>query len=389
MEETGTAPPITDDHEISLLDLSLVLTEHFRLLVLIPIAAGLVALGISFLFPPTFTAVARILPPVQQQSTSALLATQLGSLAGLLGGATGIKSPADQYVALLKSYTVYDAIIQRFSLRERYGERYIEDVRKELDRRTTISAGSKDGMISIEAEDRDPRIAADIANGFVSELQRLSQTLAISEAAQRRLFFERQLQQAKNDLTNAETALRVSGVGEAVLKTVPQTALEIVARLKAQVTAQEIKMSSLRTFMTDSNPELRLAAQELLALQAELAKAEGSDVPKAAGAGVEYVSKYRDFKYQEALFELMAKQYELARLDEAREGAVIQVVDVALLPEKRSGPKRAFAAGLTTVVGLLVMSLFVSVRRAFRRAGREPLSADKVARLRSLLRKRS
>ena len=384
MEEARAAHTEQDSDEISLLDLALVLAENLRLLIFVPLLAGLVALGISFLIPPTYTATTRILPPAQQQSTSAALAAQLGSLAGLVGASAGLKNPADQYVALLKSRSVYDAIVQRFNLRELYDQRYIEGTRKELESRSKVSAGVKDGIISIEVEDRDPKRAADMANAFVDELRRLSKTLAITEAAQRRLFFEGQLKQAKDDLTKSEFALRGSNVSEATLRTVPQAALEALARLKAQITVQEIKLASMRTFMTDSNPEFRLAMQELGALRTELSKAEQGNTSKAADDGAEYIAKYRDFKYHETLFDLMAKQYELARLDEAREGAVIQVVDAAQPPEQKTRPKKAVIAVLTTLAVFFAMLLFVFVRRAFQHRAGQPEFAEKLVRLRRL-----
>lgn len=382
MDERPAAP---DDDEISLLDLALVLAENWRTLVLVPLATGLVALGISFLIKPTFTATTRILPPAQQQSTSAALAAQLGSLAGIVGGAAGLKNPADQYVALLKSRSVSDAIVQRFKLKELYEASYLEDARKELEQRTRVSAGVKDGIIAIEVDDHDPKRAADMANAFVEELRNLTKTLAITEAAQRRLFFEEQLAQAKNHLTKSEVALQGSSVSESTLRTVPQSALEALARLKAQITAQEIKLASMRTFMTDANPEFRLGIQELAALRTELSKAEQSSPAKAAGNGAEYIAKYRDFKYHETLFELMAKQYELARLDEARDGAVIQVVDAAIPPDLKSKPKKAVIAAVTALAGLVVALLWVFVRHGLRNAAADREKADKLARLRHLL----
>jgi uncharacterized protein involved in exopolysaccharide biosynthesis len=377
-----------DADGISLLDLVLVVAENHRILILVPLAAGLVALGISFLIPPTFTATTRILPPAQQQANAAALVTaQVGALAGVVGGAAGIKNPADQYVGLLKSHSVYDAIIQRFKLRELYDQRYIEDTRRELEKQSKVSAGVKDGIISIEVDDRDPKRAADMANAFVQELRNLSKTLAITEAAQRRLFFEAQLTQAKDNLTKSELTLRGSAVSEATLRTVPQSALEALVRLKAQITTQEIKLASMRTFMTDSNPEFRLAIQELVALRGELSKAEQSNTSKATGEGVEYIAKYRDFRYHETLFELMAKQYELARLDEAREGALIQVVDAAVPPEKKSRPKKALISSLSALAALLVAVLFVLLRQGLRRIADEPRAAGQMARLRALLRR--
>jgi uncharacterized protein involved in exopolysaccharide biosynthesis len=386
--ETPVAPETPDDDEISLLDVALVLAENWRTLVLVPLAAGLIALGISFLIPPTYTAVTRILPPVQQQSTSAALAAQLGALAGLVGPAAGVKNPADQYVALLKSRSVHDAIIRRFKLKDLYEVRYLDDARKQLEQRTKVSAGVKDGLISIEVDDHDPKRAADMANAFVEELRDLTKTLAITEAAQRRLFFEEQLAQAKDNLTKSEIALQASGVSSAALRTVPQSALESLARLKAQITAQEIKLASMRTFMTNANPEFRLAVRELVALRDELSKAEQSSPVKALDNGAEYITKYRDFKYHETLFELMAKQYELARLDEAREGAVIQVVDAALPPERKSKPKKALIAVLSTLAVFFVTLLLVFVRHAFQNVAEQPETAEKLGRLRRLLRLR-
>jgi tyrosine-protein kinase Etk/Wzc len=385
MDEAGAVPQERDSDEVGLLDIAIVLAENLRVLVLVPLAAGFTALGIGFASSPMYTATTRILPPTQQPSAAAALATQAGPLAGLVGGASWLRNPADQYVALLKSRSVYDAIIRRFDLRQLYDKSYIEDTRKVLDRRTKVSAGLRDGIISIEADDHDPKRAADIANAFVEELRNLSKTLAITEAAQRRLFFETQLVQAKDNLTRSELALRGSAVSEATLRTMPQSALEALARLKAQIAAQEIRLASMRTFMTDSNPEFRLAIQELAALRAELAKAERSDASKATGEGVEYIGKYRDFKYHEALLELMARQYELARLDEAREGAVIQVVDAAQPPERKSGPKKGLIAMTTTLIAFFLTAIFVFARHALRNMTRQSDSAEKLGRLRRLL----
>lgn len=385
MEERPTVAAARDDDEISLLDIALVLVENWKTLVFVPLGAGLVALGISFLIPPTYTAVTRILPPVQQQSTSAALTAQLGALAGLVGPAGGIKNPADQYVALIRSRTVFDAMIQRFDLKEVFEARFLDDARKELANRTKVAAGVKDGLISIEVDDHDPDRAAKVANAFVEELRNLTKTLAITEAAQRRLFFEEQLAQARDNLTKSEIALQASGVSSATLRTVPQSALESLARLKAQIGAQEIKLASMRTFMTDANPEFRLAVRELVALRDELAKAEQSSPVKALDNGAEYITKYRDFKYHETLFELMAKQYELARLDEARDGAVIQVVDAARPPERKSKPRKAQIAVLTTLGVFFLTLLAALVYHALRNAAADPGKAEKVARLRYLL----
>jgi uncharacterized protein involved in exopolysaccharide biosynthesis len=379
--------PLEEDDEISLLDLALVLAENWKLLIFGPLAAGLVALGVSFLIPPTFTAKTSIMTPQQQQSAAAMLASQLGSM-GALGGAAGaiagIKNPADTYVAMLKSRTIADQLLGKFDLQKVYEENFQETTRKTLEKRSRISAG-KDGLITVEVDDHDPRRAADIANAYVAQLEQMMARIAVTEAGRRRMFFEKQLKQSKDDLTKAEIALRAGGVSEAVLKTTPQSALEPLARLKALVTTTEVRVSAMRGSMTDSNPELRQTERELEALRGQLARAQRSDTVSATGSGAEYITRYREFKYQEMLFELMAKQYEVARLDEAKEGAVLQVVDPALPPERKSKPKKSLVAMVTALATGVLLAVFVFIRHALRSAGADPESATKHQRLRQLL----
>lgn len=368
--------------EVSLLDVLELIAENARLLVLGPIVAGLTALAITFIIPPTYTATARILPPQQQQSAATILASELGTLAGLVGPNT--KNAAEIYVALMKSRSVADRLTDRFNLIELYGHKYRDDTRTVLQGATKVSAG-KDGLITIQFEDKDAKRAADITNGYVQELVRLTGSLAITEAQQRRAFFEKQLQQAQEGLKKAELALGQSGVGEALIKSTPQAVVEAVARLKAQVTAQEIRVSTMRGYLTESSPEFQIAQRELSALRAQLFQAERSQ-PVGEMPASDYLNRFRDFKYQETLFELMAKQYEVARLDEAREGAAIQVVDQAIVPERKSGPKRLQIAVLTTIGALIVLLLYVLICNGIRAVAADPQSANRLARIRSLLR---
>jgi tyrosine-protein kinase Etk/Wzc len=359
----------TDIENQTALDVAMSAAENWRTVLLAPILVSVAVFGFTYFITPTYVATARILPPLQQPNLSAVLASQLGALAGI-PGASALKTPADQYVGLLKSRTIFDAIVTQFDLKSLYREDTLDDARNELEKRTKIWAGLKDGLIVVEVEDANPQRAADMANTFVSELRRLTNSLAITEAGQRRLFFQEQLVMTKDHLIKAEVALRSSGVSEAALKTVPQSALEALARLKAQIASQEIKLAAMRTFMTRSNPELKIAVEELTALRGELAKAEQADPGKSTARGSEYIAKYREYKYNEALFELMAKQYELARLDEAREGAVVQLVDAALPPEKKAKPRRGLIAGVAALLSLFLTILLLWVRssvRAWRR----------------------
>jgi uncharacterized protein involved in exopolysaccharide biosynthesis len=236
----------------------------------------------------------------------------------------------------------------------------------------------KDGLITIEVDDKDPAFAADLANAHVAELGNLLKRLAVTEAQQRRVFFEKQLASAKENLTRAEQTLKSSGVNSDTLKSDPKAAVEGLARLKAGITAQEIKLASMRGYLSDSAPDFKQAQTELAAMRAQVARAEEQQPAGAAGSS-DYISKYRDFKYQETLFELFAKQYEMARIDESREGAVIQVLDIAVPPELKAKPKKAQIAMLTTLAVGFALLLLVFVRHALRSAVQAPDTAEKLA----------
>jgi uncharacterized protein involved in exopolysaccharide biosynthesis len=224
-------------------------------------------------------------------------------------------------------------------------------------------------------------VAADIANAHVQELTKLMGRLAVTEAQQRRKFFETQLQLTQAKLTQAEIALKQTGIASSVLKSNPQSAVAAVAGLQAQVTAQEVKIGAMRGYLAETAPDFKQALKELANLRAQLAKQE-KDQPASEGQG-DYVTKFRDFKYQETLFELFAKQYELAKVDEAREGAVIQILDAAQIPERKSKPKKALISILATLLTGFTLLLFVFVRQTLRNAGNDAETASKLATLNS------
>jgi tyrosine-protein kinase Etk/Wzc len=350
-----------DDDEISLLDLLQVIVDNLRLLVLGPLFCGLAALGISFAITPIFTAKTQFLPPQQQQSAAASMLASLGALGGLAGAATGIKSPADQYIAFMKSVSVQNALIERFKLIDKYQTKLKADARLALTGNVRISSG-KDGLINVEVDDKDPQFAADLANAHVEELRNLLSRLAVTEAQQRRMFFEKQLQITKQNLSKAELALKSSGINSSVLKSSPTSAVEAVARLKAGISVQEVKLGSMRNYLTENSPEFKQAMNELGSLKAQLAKAE-TEEPASQGAS-DYVATYREFKYQETMFELFAKQFELAKVDESREGAVIQVLDIAEPPERKAKPKMAMIAIISALASGFALLLFVFIRSA-------------------------
>lgn len=381
MTDNTHIPDTAEDDEISLLDLLQTIVDNLRLLIIGPLVVGLAALGISFAVPPTFTATVKFLPPQQQQSAAASMLASLGGLGGLAGAAAGLKNPADQYLAFMKSNSVQDELIERFKLQERYETKFKDDTRLTLTANARASSG-KDGIITIQVDDKDPKFAADLANAHVDELQKLLARLAVTEAQQRRAFFEKQLTQVKEKFTEAEQALRATGVSSSVLKSNPTSALAAVAGLKAQVTAQEVKVGAMRGYLAETAPDFKQAMTELANLRAQLAKQEKDEPAAAAGQG-DYVAKFREFKYQETLFELFARQFEMAKVDESREGAVIQVLDAAQPPERKSKPKKALIAIIATLAAGFALLLFVFIRQALRNASQDSESAQKMAALKA------
>jgi tyrosine-protein kinase Etk/Wzc len=371
---------IQDEDEISLLDLLHTIVDNLRLLVLGPLAMGVTALGISFLIPPTYTAKTQFLPPQQQQSAAASMLASLGSLGGLAGAVGGIKNPADQYLAYMKSVTLQDSLIDRFKLLERYEAKTKTEARLELKENVRAASG-KDGLISVEVDDNDPKFAAELANAHVEELGKLLGKLATTEAQQRRLFFEKQLNQSKDKLIQSEIVLKATGVSGSVLKSNPASAVAAVAGLQAAVTAQEVKLGAMRGYLAETAPDFQQAVNELANLRAQLGKQEKDKPTSSSKATIEgdYITKYREFKYHETLFELFSKQFELAKVDEAREGATIQILDAAQPPERKSKPQKALIFIVTTLAVGFALFLFVIIRQALRNSSQNLDAAKKLA----------
>jgi uncharacterized protein involved in exopolysaccharide biosynthesis len=327
----------------------------------ISLGVGVLALGATFLIPPTYTARTVILPPQQQQSAAAAALSNLGALGALAGGAAGIKSPVDQYVALLQSVTVSNRIIDRYDLITVYESKYRVDAQKTLGTNVRISASKKDGLMTVEVDDHDPQRSAAIANRYIDELRTLTNTLAVTEAQQRRIFFEQQLQKTREQLTRAQVALQTSGFTASALKAEPKAAAETYARLRAELTTGEVRLQALRGTLVDQAPEIVQQQAILTELRRQLSRLEVSSSP-APAEDADYTGRYREFKYQETLFELFARQYELARVDESREGALIQVLDLATVPERKSKPKRGTIALLSTIATGLALCLTAILR---------------------------
>jgi tyrosine-protein kinase Etk/Wzc len=296
---------------------------------------------------------------------------------------------------MLKSRTVEDAMLDRFHLVELFRVKQRSDARKKLENVVDIDSGAKDGLIRISVTDRNPQRAAEMANGYVEEFKRLSATLAVTEASQRRLFFEQQLGQAKDNLARAEEDLKKTGQKTGLMQLDSQTraTIELLANLRGQIAAKEVEISGMRSFATSENPDLQMAEQQLAGLRSQEAKmgaaSEGATnalIPKGnmQEAGIEYIRRLRDVKYFETIFDLLARQYEVAKVDEARQGATVQIVDRAVVPDRKSAPQRTLI-----VLGAAVLGLFFGAVWAFAKEGLTRLSNNPMEQSRMELLKKS
>ena len=381
----GQMVVVEDDDEISLLDLAIVLAKFKKLILGLPVLVGALTVGATLLMTPIFTATTAILPPQQSQSTASALLGQLGGLAGIAGAAAGIKNPSDLYVGMLKSRTVADAMIARFDLVNYYEAELTQDARKSLEGVSSFTAG-KDGIITISVDDKDPELAAKMANAYVEELNKLTEVLAVTEASQKRLFFERQMVDARDRLVAAEIEARsaMERGGLASIDAQGQAMIGVTARLRGQISVKEVEIGAMRAFAAEENPRLKAAQQELLALQTELARIEGASALREGQAGAESsagatnLQLLRNVKYYETLYQMLAQQFELAKIEEAKDSALIQVLDTAIPPERKSKPKRALIVILAVLAAGFVAVLIAFMKEAALRAAEDPESAERM-----------
>jgi protein involved in polysaccharide export with SLBB domain/uncharacterized protein involved in exopolysaccharide biosynthesis len=347
-------PGALSRHALTVEDLFTLLTRRWRYLAKAAVLGAAVGLALAFLLPVRYTAITTILPPAPSGSIASAFAQagELGALAGLAGNSFGFHNPADLCLLMLRSRSVEDAVIQRFNLMSEYDKKRLSDTRTALERRTQVSLNLKSGLIAISAQDHDAARAAELANGYVDEFKKFTASLAITEASQRRVFFEQQLLQARGSLTEAEEALKMTQQDTGMLDPAgaSKASLESAVAVRAQITAKQVQLRTMRTYATDENPEMIQVKQEIAALDVQLAELTGTGRDAAADplvpkgripqAGAEYLRRLRDVKYNESVVAILARQLEIARLDEARQGAAVQVVDPAVTPDKRSFPKR-------------------------------------------------
>jgi tyrosine-protein kinase Etk/Wzc len=399
----GIASPELDRSEVDLLDLLIILAKRKDLIFKVTVGVAIAATIVCFLLPNKYTATAVIMPPQQSQSTASMIMNQvagaggLGSLAALAGKDLGLKSNSGMYVDILKSRTIADALVNQFDLQKIYRDKKISDARKELGKASDISAG-KNGLIEIKVEDYSAQRAADLANAYVDELHKLTKTLAFSEASQRRLFFQQEVEQAKENLAKAEVAMKDTEqrTGMIHLDTQAKAIIESIGRLQAQIAAKQVVLRAMRSFATDNNPQVQLTEQELAGLQVELAKLEQQQGTTPEGDpiiatgrlpayGLEWARAYREVRFRETEFEFLTKELEAAKIDEAKEGAVIQVVDSAVPPDKKSWPRRWLIIFLSSFGAFLICSGYLIANEALVIAAYDPETNSRFRELKASL----
>lgn len=355
------------------LDWAVDVARQARWLMGAAVLGGCVGYAVALAMPPTYSARTSLLPPQQNSPTSNTLAA-LGGLS-VLAGAASIKTPADQYLTLLRSVRVADRVVDAFDLMHVYEARSRQDARNALERRTRLGTERKETLITIEIDDVDPVRAAAIANRYVEELRTLTAQLTLTEAQQRRAFFERQLESTREKLASSQKSLQGSGFNAGALRAEPRAAAEAYARLKAEITQAEVQLAALRRGLTDEVPEVQRQVTLLGALRSQLG---GVERARPSNDESDYIGRFREYKYQEAMFEIFSRQFETAKLDESREGTLIQVIDPATPPEERSRPKRSLIAVLSGLAAFLVLLIGLSAGHALRVARQNPEVAAKL-----------
>lgn len=364
-----------DEIQINLIDLLIVLAKRKRLIIGITMGVAICTAIISLIMSPVYMATTKILPR-QKSSDSSDLASHLqmldqaGVISILSGGALGIKTSNDLYIALLNSRPVLDRIIDMFDLMKLYNSKSRDEVRRSLKDKIMAQDDKKSGIITVNIEDKDPKRAADMANAFIEELRVMNKGLSVTEAAQRRLFFEEQLKDEKDSLSKAEEAMKSfqEKTGAVKIDTQATAVIENISHLKAQIAAKEVQIKVMRTYLTSQNPDILRAEEELKGTVEQLGRLESKNEDGSAlvptgnipSASTEYVRRMRDLKFNETLYGLLLNQYEAAKLDEARDATVIQVIEKAVPPEKKVKPKR-----MQMVILAMIASLFVSIFAAF------------------------
>jgi len=374
MNDSSTQTVATGEGNLVLGFLTLLGEQKLVFLAIVLLGVAL-SLTMALRAPRIYSASTIILPPQQQQNSSAGALAQLGALAGM-AGVGAAKAPDEMYLSLLRTRRLQDALIQRFGLQQRYGKTTMLDTRSLLSKQVSLSSERKTGLITITVDDKDAAFAAELANGYFDELKKLLSTLAVTEAQQRRLFYEQQVNKGREALADAELNFRKAQAESGMLasQSLADAGVKAGVDLRTQIAGKEVQLAAVSRFATDLSPERQKLAAELGALRQQLLKQEqgGGASASTPSRGMQAVQAYRTMKIQEASLDALIRLYEVARVDEAREGPLLQQVDKAVAPERFSKPSRAGIAMRGGVLSVLAGALLAVSLAWWRRNKSQP-----------------
>lgn len=383
-----------DENVIDLLDLFIILAKRKKLIFFVTFVFAAASIVYSLFVTPVYRSTTRILPPGIAQQSRAM--SMMSDIPDFAVNALGIKSPGDQIVGLVKSRTIMDRLIDRFDLIKRFESENIDRARNILSDKAIASSENNTGIISISVSDPDPEFAARLANAYVEELQVFMQELAVSDISQKRLFLEKQVKQAHVDLLKAENELTQYQKETGILNATSQASslMSAIATFRARIAAKEVELETAQTFASYNNPKVQRLRAEIEGLKDQMNKlqaqaSEGTEqtfnLNELPDAGMEYFRKLRDQKFYETLYGMLLKQFEQAKIAEAQEPSVIQVIDEAVPPMIRAKPNRKLIVVLSTILGLF-LSIFVAFFSEFiSSASNDPERKDKVKLLKQYL----
>ncbi len=358
-----------ESSETSIIDLLIILVRHKKMIFVTTIVVAVISVLYSLSMPNIYTATTLLLATDDEKSGMSAMMAQLGGLASVAGSSLGGPTKTELFVSMLKSETVKDPIIDRFKLHDVYNAKVRSDLYNKLNGVTIINAGKKDGIISIAVSDKDPKLAAEMANAYVDELGRIAARLSMNSAGKNRLFLEERLTTAKADLIKAGDELKNFQTKNKMLNVAEQTkaSIEGVAQLKARLAIQEVHLSAMQRQFTDSTQEVKRARDTVENLKSQIFRLEGSSgnssIPSVGSVpqlGQDYLRLMRDFKIQETMVELLTKQYEMARLSESKDFSPFQVLQKAKVPERKSKPSRS-----RFVILLTLTTFFITILAAY------------------------
>lgn len=399
MENQQFQPVYYEDDEIDLLDLLIVLAKRKKLIFGMTFIFGILSIAYVLLVPPIYRASTRILPPMAGKQSAAMSMLSQSGVPGFAAEALGIKTPGDLVVGIATSRTVQNKLIDQFDLMTYFETENMDFTREALSNATSANTDAKSGIVTIAFEDKDPAFAAQVANAYVAELQGLLQTLAVSEASQQRLFLEGQVREVQFDLLRAENELAEYQKKTGILNAGQQASalMSAIATFRARISAKEVELKTAQTFASANNPRIQQLQAEIASLKEEMGKLEekastgtnGSfSMSELPDAGLEYLRKLRDQKFYETLYEMLLKQLETARMAEAQEPSIIQVIDEAVPPQVKAKPKRKQVVVLATVLGFFLSIFLAFIFEFIEKAGLDPERKGKLDTLKNHLRLR-